>query len=89
MPACIPDQLLLSPNLDAASMLQEIKDRQSLKDFPKTKMLTPSTRSFHVQFSTIDSPGLEHTTPLLPLKYILSSDTLVPRKLVLAAIWWD
>lgn len=33
------NQLLLSPNLDAASMLQEIKDRQSLKDFPKTKML--------------------------------------------------
>ncbi len=33
------NQLLLRPNLDAASMLQEIKDRPNLKDFPKTKML--------------------------------------------------
>ncbi len=50
------NQLLLSPNLDAASMLQEIKDRQSLKDFPKTKMLYTENKTlprsiFHNRFT--------------------------------------
>jgi hypothetical protein len=39
-----------NPNLDAASMLQEIKDRQSLKDFPKRKMLYTEQKKHPRQF---------------------------------------
>jgi hypothetical protein len=70
-------------------MLQEIKDRPNVKDFPKMKMLYTENKKlprsvFHNRFTWPRAYN-----PLLPLKYLLSSDTLVPRKLVLAAIWRD
>lgn len=84
MPACIPEP---QPRccIDAAGDQGQAKSEGLSKEEDAVHRAKEASTSV----STIDSPGREHTTPLLLLKYLLSSETLVPRKLVLAAIWRD